>query len=378
MMTDAKSLRERYTPQERRIINAACQMTAARFSPCGTYLVAGGFDGRLHRWLAAALDVPEPETGPNGKPKPRPKPQDVPQPEALPPREGHAAWVTAVAFSPSGDVLFSGDSWGRLCAAKLADEMSSLWQQEVAHDGWLRDLAVHPDGTRLASCGRDRAVRLWSAADGTRQRELTGHQDEVFSVAFHPDGRFLVSGDLKGAVRQWDATSGEPVRQFDAGPLFKLDRLQDVGGARLLRFSPDGGTLAVAGTAPKNGGNVQGVPTVLLFDWATGQLRQTLALGTAGDVYVCDLAFHPDGFLMAVTSGNPGQGKLLFQQADQTEPFHVTTHMANCHSLSLHPDGRRLAIAATNRGSNGNGRRLKDGQYPGNFSPIHLFDLPQG
>jgi hypothetical protein len=44
----------------------------------------------------------------------------------------------------------------------------------------------------------------------------------------------------------------------------------------------------------------------------------------------------------------------------------------------VHPNGIRLAVSATNGGSNGNGRRIgKDGEYPGNYSPLHILDLPQ-
>ena len=36
-------------------------------------------------------------------------------------------------------------------------------------------------------------------------------------------------------------------------------------------------------------------------------------------------------------------------------PFFLSAKMANCHSLSMHPDGRRFAVVAANKGSNGNG-----------------------
>jgi len=57
---------------------------------------------------------------------------------------------------------------------------------------------------------------------------------------------------------------------------------------------------------------------------------------------------------------------------------HFTTAKPNCHSLALSPDGTRLAVAATNANSSGNGRvKGKNGEYPANTSPIHLWTLPK-
>ena len=81
---------------------------------------------------------------------------------------------------------------------------------------------------------------------------------------------------------------------------------------------------------------------------------------------------------MAVTSGTPGQGQVVFQRPDDEKPFFTTTKLSNCHSIHLHEPTGRFAVVATNRGSNGNGRRLgKDGEYEGNNSPIHLFQFAE-
>jgi WD40 repeat protein len=285
--------------------------------------------------------------------------------------------VQALAFHPDRRRLFTADSWGEVRAWPYADRDARPSRTIApAHDGWIHDLAVSRDGRLLATCGTDRMVRVWSAEDGRKLHELAGHEADVLAVAFHPDSGALVSGDLLGNVIQWDAATGRRARRFDATALYQLSRLQDVGGVRCLTFNAAGGTLACAGTRPSVGGNVQGVPTILLFDWATGQLRHTLGVGGAGDGFVYDLAFHPDGYVMAVTSGNPGTGRLFFHRPADREPFFQSTRMPNCHSLGVHPDNRRLAVVATNAGSNGNGRPVRNGEYPGNFSPLHLWEIP--
>ena len=67
----------------------------------------------------------------------------------------------------------------------------------------------HPCGSRIASGGRDRLVRLWDAATGEELVRLPGHSDYVYSLAFSPDGKTLVSGSGDTTLRLWDT---EPLR----------------------------------------------------------------------------------------------------------------------------------------------------------------------
>jgi hypothetical protein len=354
MNDDLKKLAEMYGPKETKVLPNTRQLSSVRFTPCGRFLVGAGFDSLVHRWDASGDEF-----------------------GLLPPIEGHGGWVQEVVFHPTNEWVYSADSWGRLqCASYTALTSSLRWSVPAAHDGWIEGLASSSDGSLVATAGIDRKVRVWSASDGRKLHEFSEHADPVLRLGFHPDGKSLISGDLKGRLCQWDLTNGKLLREFDGKVLFNYHRLQDVGGVRSLAFNADGSLLACGGTRPANGGNVQGIPTVLLFETATGELKQTLELGQSGDVYAYDLRFHPAGFLMVVTSGNPGAGKLMFRRLEDAEPFFLTTKMANCHSLSLHPDGTRLAVAATNTGSNGNGRNLdKNGQYVGNFSPVYILDI---
>lgn len=339
--------------QQGRPINLDRQMCKLRYSPCGRFLVAGGYDADVRRWEVADTTL-----------------------NPLPALTGHHGWVQALAFHPDQRRLFTADSWGEIRIWNYADrEARPLRTIPNAHNGWIRDLAISADGRLLATCGMDHKVCIWSVDDGRKLRELTGHNADVLSVAFHADNRSLVSGDLFGHVYQWDVTTGQRSREFNARVLYMLSRLQDVGGARCLVFDHTGQTLACAGTRPSVGGNVQGTPTILLFRWDSGQLQHTLSVGGNGDGYICDLVFHADGFLMAVSSGNPGTGRFFFHRPGEPNPFFQTTQMPNCHSLALHPNGRRMVVAATNTGSNGNGRPLRDGAYPGNFSPLHIWEM---
>jgi WD40 repeat protein len=347
---NAQDLLAKYQPaKDAVVLTADPQVRSARFSPCGNVLVAGGFDGRVRRWNLSAEGNPE-----------------------LPALEGHHAWIDGLAFRAEGELLFSGDSWGQLCCfgGYSADAPETKWRHEQAHDGWIRDLATSPDGQRLASCGSDQCVRIWSADDGTKQGEIACGRD-VLRLAWLLDGT-LVTGDDRGQVKHWK-DDGTLIRQFDAGPLYTLSRLQDVGGVHALAIDREGKRLAAGGTIPKNGATVTGPPTIFLFDIASGERTHQLTLGADSDCYVADIHFHDEGFLSAVTYGTPGAGQLLYVLPDEGKPF-LTRKMSNLHSLSWHPGGKRLAVVATNPGSNGNGRPLdKEGNYVGNRSPIHLL-----
>ncbi|HVK08016.1 MAG TPA: hypothetical protein VM597_04475 [Gemmataceae bacterium] len=336
---------KKYTVKAAKPIAVEEQLCRLRYSPDGKRLVAGTFEGTVRRWDAGPLTP-------------------------LPSLRGHNGWVTQVAFDPTCR-LFSTDSWGKLCC--WAGEQKA-WEQLSAHDGWVRALVVSPDGKTVATAGRDHHLRLWAAADGKPTVSIDCSED-VFALAFHPDGRSIVSGDAKGVVRQWDVKTARAVREFDARKLHFKDRIQDVGGVRCLAFNADGTVLLAGGGQPKTGGFVTGVLALLGFDWATGKLTTSYIGTNDTEGYVLDLAWHADDFAMAVSSGQPGQGKLFFHRPEDAQPF-FTSPLPNAHSLAVHPTGRRLVVSATNANSAGNGRQFGKGkEYPGNFSPLHVFEF---
>jgi WD40 repeat protein len=370
-------------PRELKAFQATRQLLSARFSPCGQFLCSGAMDQAVHRWSvvekkpAAELELPDAAKKPapkNAKNAPKESPVEL---TPLAPITGFNGWVSTIAFHPTDKLLFAADSWGKLVATSFEGETpNAIWHHAAAHDGWIRRVAVSNDGKLIATCGRDRFVRIWNAADGKPVAKHE-HSEDVFVVNFTPDGSRVVFGDTFGKIGLLDFKSAKIERQFDASTLHKLSRIQDVAGLRVLMFLDEGRTLVAAGCQPKDGGFVEGGPAVLFFNIADDKLIRESRIGSEKDGFVHDLAWHPGGWLMAATSGQPGNGKLMFLRPDEKEPFYTNTSMANCHSVALHPDKRRFIVTATNRNSSGNGRpNSKDGAYPSNNSPIHLFELP--
>ena len=328
-------------------------VTCCRISPSGRWIVAGAVDSKVHLW-----DI---ET------------------EAKTSLEGHAGWVTSIAFSADGTRMLTTDTQGGVRAWWVEDSGAvPLWTAADSHAGWVRASAASPDGRYFATAGNDRVVRLWATADGRKVREFSGHTGEIFSLAFHPDGRSLVSGDMYGKVCHWDVEKGTLVRELDATALHTRgeDFMADVGGVRSMAFDATGERFACGGLSEAKSNTFSpGTPTVIVFDWAAGKpLVKSRIPGDKVDGPVNALRFLPNGTLAGTGEGQ-SLGALWFWKPGEADPYHSVQQQAG-YAIDLHPDGRRLAVATFEPiGRGGNGRHVARGAYLGNGGSVRLFNL---
>lgn len=117
---------------------------------------------------------------------------------------GHLCCVRAVAFSPNGQILASGnfDNTIKLWQVSNGEMLHSI----SGHSGWIngvRSVAISPDGQLLASGGADKAVKLWNLETGELLCTLSGHSNDVTSVIFSPDGQTIASGSWDKTIKIW-------------------------------------------------------------------------------------------------------------------------------------------------------------------------------
>jgi WD40 repeat protein len=327
-------------------------------SPCGEFVAAGAQDEQLLLWRLESAE------------------------KRL--IQGHASWVSVVAFHNDRRHLLTGDLHGTLrcwdyqaLAASPPGPVTvkPVWEIADAHR-WVQAAVAHPDGKQWITAGLDGEIRLWNAVDGKAAGEWRGHDAELYSLVLHPAGQFLLSGDLLGRVHVWNLANGKVERSLDAKSLHtrKEDFLADVGGARSLAISPDGTQVAVGGmTDAESNTFCPGKPAVLIFEFATGKLLKTLRPKQKSDGPIKGLAFLADGTLAAQGEHLNAVSSLEFFPANATESAHAVTRESG-YAISLLPDGKRLAIPAfAPNGRGGNGRHAKPSEYVSNKGALVIY-----
>ena len=119
--------------------------------------------------------------------------------------------VLAVAFSPDGKVLATGEKDGRVRLWNVITGKELLTLR--GHSNWVNSVAWN--GDTLASGSSDNTVKLWNVQTGDCVRTLEGHSSGVRSVAWSGDSQTLASGSLDNTVKLWNVQSGDCVRTLE-------------------------------------------------------------------------------------------------------------------------------------------------------------------
>jgi WD40 repeat protein len=232
--------------------------------------------------------------------------------------------VLAIAFSPDGQTIATGDDTAQICLWDVASgkKLATL----TGHNSWIRAIAFSPDGQMLATGSQDQTVRLWDVPTqqpiqvlkDPNSQEETSHKDWVGAVSFHPNGKILVSGSHDYTVKVWHLDSGQ------CRVLVYQNRI------RSIAFSPDGKTLATGGDDC----------VITLRNANTGKYLKTLEGHTD---WVRSVAFSPNGEMLA--SGSDDQTVRVWNISTGDCLQTLDAHRDWVRSVAFSPDGQQLATA---------------------------------
>src|SRR6266550_2183716 len=191
-----------------------------------------------------------------------------------------------VAFSSDGKSLLArSNRKARVYRLDAVDGKLKL----AGHDGAVTGLAFSPDGRRLASVGKDRAVRIWDTTKGELlwEHTLLGVGQ---TVAYSPDGFLLATAELDwGLVWVWNARTGKRLLELGTNKY---------GNTWSTEFSADGRYLASASWIPGSESGIH-VWELKQREDAAGELKVEAGPVSFLPGAIHNMAFSPDGKTLA-------------------------------------------------------------------------------
>ncbi len=242
---------------------------------------------------------------------------------------------------------------------------------------------------------------------------------EANCIQFSPDGQTLIASG-EHHLRRWDLATGRPLPALpwsDPSP----DRTGSMSYASAIDCSPDGETIAVAGSGFVGKSSTE-IPVVRLLDAQTGELKwehkgpghsassvafspngETVAYGSGAAVlldartgavtktlkpvmgYVLDVAYAPDGRTLAGagsnnvgTGGFGGLGRVtLWDVSTGTIRRTLEGPTGRAQKVAFSPDGRTVAAGGTGRKNHGRDKST-GARMAKTSSEVRLWDVATG
>ncbi|HLK57135.1 MAG TPA: WD40 repeat domain-containing protein, partial [Chthonomonadaceae bacterium] len=198
------------------------------------------------------------------------------------------------------------------------------------HERIVNALAFSPDGKTLASGDMGGSVKTWDTEDGSLQRNLSGHAMRIDSLAFSADSKTLADACFDGESFLYEVKSGKKIGEMN------MNRPEEGVGA--VAFSPDGSQIVTGGH-----GGEKGNEYLMVWDAKTYQETRVLQ-GHEG--FVSALAYSPDGSLLASGSRD---NTLRIWDAHTGKERSVSGRSNYLTSVAFSPDGSLLASGSDDR-----------------------------
>ena len=119
-------------------------------------------------------------------------------------------FVNSVRFHPNEpNCLAASCKDGSWKLWDLRGGKGRLLQHYSAHKGAANEIAFHPSGNYLISCGADALIKIWDLRDACLFYSISGHKSEVNTVQFSRDGEYFASAGKDKLIFIWKSNLNE-------------------------------------------------------------------------------------------------------------------------------------------------------------------------
>ncbi|NES23429.1 MAG: WD40 repeat domain-containing protein [Symploca sp. SIO3E6] len=200
----------------------------------------------------------------------------------------HQTSITAMALSPDEEILASvgNDAGVNLWEWKQGNYTRTF----LDHSSNILSLAITPDSNTLITGALD-GIRLWDLRKQRPLYTLSRFDHQTYALAIHPEGSILASGHKFGTIKLWNLKTGTLLGSI---PAHTGASNQAPGRSNLsvsvLAYTPDGSIL-VSGSYDR---------TIKVWNQITGQLAYPPLRGHTGRIEA--IAINPNGKVLASAS----------------------------------------------------------------------------
>lgn len=258
--------------------------------------------------------------------------------------------IRALALSPDGKLVLSGDENGRIWRW---DEGGNLLDSAKVYEEALHDIVFTPDGEFYATAANDSSLLIWTKGGEIFER-LKGDGTPFTSLVFSTDGKQLLGGTRDGKIWIWSWKTGELDTSFVAHG-------GNIPEVKSLDYASDGKTFLSA-SADKSA-----------KIWTSG--GKLLRRLDAHSDWVLSARYSPDdAFLL---TGSRDNTAILWDSTGK-ELVQFTGHSNRVEQVRFMQDGKRILTASADNKVvewDLKGKELR--RYSGHANEIHVLAVSE-
>ena len=270
---------------------------------------------------------------------------------------GESPRVESIAFSPDGKLLaVAGGAPARFGEIQIWDvaTQKQVKALKVAPDS-AYGVSFSPDALRVACGSADKSVRVFAVSDGKELMKFDNHSDWVLATAFSKDGKRVVSGSRDRALKLINVANGQFIDDINK-LLESVVCMARHPTEETVAYGGDLGTPRIYRMAENQGRTAadNDVNLVKEFERQPGAVRS--------------IAFDAGGKMLAV-SGATGEVR-VYDAKDGKKIVTLKELEGAVFSLGFNPKKSELAVA----GLDGHVRifEIPSGKQLTNFLPVTL------